>query len=75
MIKRIGDTPENEADIVGRFDLHFSKDLIEFLAQENMSLTFTTYEGGKLIIVGPGYNGAAVAERNFELHGAICRGQ
>lgn len=66
MIKRVGDTPVNEADIVGRFDLHFSRDFVQFLSQENMSVTFTTYEGGKLIIVGPGHDGATVTERNFE---------
>lgn len=66
MIMRVGDTPENLDKIVNRFDLHLGDDFINFLSRENMSITFSTYEGGKLVIVGPGHTGAVVAERNFE---------
>jgi len=66
MIMRVGDSPDNEADLVNRFDLHLNDAFIGFLAQENISLAFTTYEAGKLIIVGPGQSGATVTERNFE---------
>ncbi|MCB9991493.1 MAG: TIGR03032 family protein [Rhodospirillales bacterium] len=66
MIRRVGDTPDNEAEIVGRFDLHINDTFIPYLAQENMSVALTTYEGGKLIVVGPGQTGATVAERNFQ---------
>jgi len=65
MVRRVGDSPDNEADLIDRFDLHLNADFMNFLSSENMSVAFTTYEGGKLIIVGPGYNGAIVAERNF----------
>lgn len=66
MIMRVGDTPEDLTKIVNRFDLHLKGDFLNFLSAENMSVTFTTYEGGKLILVGPGNNGPVVAERDFE---------
>ncbi|MCB9989738.1 MAG: TIGR03032 family protein [Rhodospirillales bacterium] len=66
MIRRVGDTPDKEEDIVNRFDLHLNDPFINFLSTENMSIALTTYQGGKLIVVGPGQVSATVAERNFE---------
>ncbi len=66
-IQRIGDTPVKEEDIVNRFDVHFTEEFKKWIAKENISLALTTYEGGKLIIVGPGQEGTLiVSERNFE---------
>lgn len=60
-----GDTPQK--NIVNPFHLHFSAGFREWLARENASIAFTTYEGAKLVIVGPGlYGGTTVTERNFE---------
>ena len=66
MVLRVGDSPDNEANLVNRFDLHLNDSFMGFLAQENISMAFTTYEAGKLIIVGPGQASAVVTERNFE---------
>lgn len=66
MIMRVGDSPDREEDLVNRFDLHLSDTFIAFLAEEKISVAFTTYEAGKLIIVGPGQHKATVTERNFE---------
>ena len=61
---QIGDTPQK---IENPFHLHFSSDFRSWLAQENLSLALTTYEGSKLILIGSGLNGqTVVAERNFE---------
>lgn len=62
---QVGDTPQQ--DIVNPFQLHFSADFRLWLAQQGMSLALTTYEGGKLILLGPGLEGGTVVtERNFE---------
>ncbi len=66
-IQRIGDTPVKEEDILNRFDVHFTPEFRAWLSEESISLALTTYEGGKLIIVGPGLNGETIVnERNFE---------
>lgn len=66
MVMHVGDTPKDLTKIVNRFDLHFTDDFINFLSREGMSVAFTTYEGGKLVTIGPGNGNAVVAERNFE---------
>ena len=43
MVKRVGDSPDNEADLIDRFDLHLNADFMNFLSSENMSVAFTTY--------------------------------
>lgn len=60
-----GDTPKQ--NIFNPFQLHFSGDFRDWLASQNLSVALTTYEGAKLIIIGPGLNGGTtVTERNFE---------
>lgn len=66
-IQRIGDTPEREENIINRFDVHFTTEFRQWIAAEGISLALTTYEGGKLVVVGPGLDGnTIVSERNFE---------
>lgn len=66
-----GDTPQH--NIVNPFHLHFSGEFREWLARQNLSIAFTTYEGAKLVIIGPGlYGGTVVTERNFERCMAIA---
>lgn len=61
---QVGDTP---AEIENPFHLHFSGEFRTWLAQQRLSLALTTYEGAKLIIIGPGLDGrTTVTERNFE---------
>lgn len=63
----VGDTPDDEQYAVNPFDLHLKKEFRQWIAEEEISLALTTYEGGKLIIIGPGLNqGTIVTERNFE---------
>jgi uncharacterized protein (TIGR03032 family) len=63
----VGDTPADRNQIPNPFHLHFTAGFRQWLAQEQVSLALTTYEGGKLIIIGPGLQGGTVVtERNFE---------
>ena len=63
----VGDTPVDRNQIPNPFHLHFTSGFRQWLAQERVSLALTTYEGGKLIIIGPGLQGGTVVtERNFE---------
>ena len=60
-----GDTPAD--NIKDPFHLHIKEELRAWLAQESLSLALTTYEGGKLIVIGSGREGGTtVSERNFE---------
>ena len=61
---QVGDTP---AETEPPFHLHVSGEFRTWLAQQRLSLALTTYEGAKLIIIGPGLDGrTTVTERNFE---------
>ena len=63
----IGDTPQKKKEQVNPFNLHITPSFRQWLAQERISLAFTTYEAGKLVIVGSGITGGTVVtERNFE---------
>lgn len=67
----VGDTNTNKLE--NPFHLHFSGAFRLWLAQEGISLVFTTYEGGKLIIIGPGQDGRTiVTERKFDRCMALC---
>ena len=61
----VGDTPAK--DIANPFHLQLENNFRLWLAQEGVSIALTTYEGAKLILIGPGMRGGTiVAERNFE---------
>lgn len=63
----VGDTPDDLSQVQNPFHLHFEGGFRQWLAEEDISLALTTYEGGKLIIIGPGLQGGTiVTERNFE---------
>ncbi|NRB65160.1 MAG: TIGR03032 family protein [Saprospiraceae bacterium] len=63
----VGDTPEKKEDQINPFNLNLSSELRLWLNQESLSLAFTTYEAGKLVIIGPGLQGGTICtERNFE---------
>ncbi len=66
-----GDTPKRS--VSNPFQLHVTEDFRKWLSAQNASLAFTTYEGAKLVIMGPGlYGGMTVTERNFERCMAIA---
>lgn len=65
MVLSVGDSPAKEEELVDRFDLHFDASFLNFLSSENISLAFSTYEGGKLMIVGPGNTEPVITERDF----------
>ncbi|GEM_PF-628782 len=61
-----GDTLE-ERNHEKDFNLQLDGGFRQFLREEKISLAFTTYEGGKLVIIGPGISGqTSITERNFE---------
>ncbi len=63
-VAQVGDTPR---DVQNPFHLHLSSEFRGWLAAEGISLALTTYEGAKLILIGPGLQGGTtVTERNFE---------
>ena len=67
----VGDTPKD--NIQNPFHLHFSGAFREWIAQQSLSMVLSTYEGAKLIIIGPGMDGrTSVTERNFERCMALC---
>ncbi len=41
----------------GKFDIQFSKGLAAFLAQQNISIAFTSYQTGRLYLIGHGPDG------------------
>ena len=50
----------------GPFHLHFSDDCKAWLSDNDISLLFTTYTLGKVLALGPGYQGnISACERNF----------
>lgn len=63
-IAQVGDTPQN---VINPFHLHLTSEFRLWLAAEGISLALTTYEGAKLVLIGPGLQGGTtVTERNFE---------
>ncbi|MCB1591527.1 MAG: TIGR03032 family protein [Alphaproteobacteria bacterium] len=61
----IGDTPQGY--IRDPFHLHFSGEFRDWLVRHKTSIALSTYEGAKLIVIGPGMKGGtSVSERNFE---------
>ena len=63
----VGDTPDDVSAIQNPFDLQLQGGFRQWLTHEGISLALTTYEAGKLIIIGPGLQGGTiVTERNFE---------
>ena len=61
----IGDSPDEISE--NPFHLHLDGEFRQWLSQEGLSLALTTYEGAKLILIGPGETGrTVVSERNFE---------
>jgi len=66
-----GDTPQS--NIQDPFDLHFSGEFRQWIAHQGISLALSTYEGAKIIIIGPGMQGGTiVSERNFPRCMALC---
>lgn len=62
-----GDTPKDTSSVTNPFHLELKGEFRKWLIQNKVSLGFTTYEAGKLIIIGPGLSGGtALTERNFE---------
>lgn len=62
---QVGDTPAG--DVVDPFHLHFTGAFRDWLARAGVSIALTTYQGAKLILIGPGLSGGTVvAERQFE---------
>jgi uncharacterized protein (TIGR03032 family) len=63
----VGDTPDDLSTVQNPFHLELQGGFRQWLAQQGISLALTTYEAGKLIIIGPGLQGGTiVTERNFE---------
>lgn len=63
----VGDTPTDPQAIADPFHLELNNDFRQWLEAEGISLALTTYEAGKLIVIGPGIKGGTiVTERNFE---------
>lgn len=61
----VGDSPDKITE--NPFHIHFEGVFRQWIADENLSLALTTYEGAKLILIGPGVRGGTiVSERNFE---------
>lgn len=62
-----GDTPKDLSMVQNPFHLELQAGFRNWLNQEGISLALTTYEAGKLIIIGPGLQGGTIiTERNFE---------
>lgn len=62
-----GDTPQDISSIENPFHLELKGNFRKWLIENQASIGLTTYEAGKLIVVGPGLSGGtAVTERNFE---------
>lgn len=63
----VGDTPQESDNIENPFHLGLQAGFRKWLFDNGLSLTLSTYEAGKLIIIGPGLQGGTiVTERNFE---------
>ena len=62
---QVGDTPAE--GIVDPFHLHFTGAFRTWLNQAGISIALTTYQGARLILIGPGMGGGTVVtERRFE---------
>jgi uncharacterized protein (TIGR03032 family) len=62
---QVGDTPAE--GVVDPFHLHFTGAFRAWLARIGASIALTTYQGAKLILIGPGLTGGTVVtERRFE---------
>lgn len=69
----VGDTPQDLSSVTNPFHLELQGGLRQWLYHHRISLALTTYEAGKLIIIGPGMQGGTiVTERNFERCMAVC---
>jgi len=54
------------AEAVNPFHVTYSPGLAAWMAENDLSIAFTTYTAGKLVLAGPGRGGTiAVSERNF----------
>ncbi|EHS52559.1 Conserved hypothetical protein CHP03032 [Rhizobium sp. PDO1-076] len=70
--------PHIAGDGVGKadsnpFHVTYSQGLVAWMRGHNLSLGFSTYAAGKVVLIGPGLcNNVAVSERNFGQAMALC---